>query len=53
MTRPVINIAGQAAVAANTEPIPKVSSPNRITGTRPNRSAMEPPGKIAAARASK
>ena len=42
-----------AAVAANTEPVPKATSPKRITGTRPNRSEMEPPGRIMAARASK
>jgi hypothetical protein len=53
MTRAVISIAGQAAVAASTEPTPKAASPKRITGKRPNRSEMDPPGRIAAARASK
>ena len=32
-----------------TEPAPKANSPNRITGTRPNRPEMDPPGRIAAA----
>lgn len=53
MTRPVTSIAGESAVAANTEPIPKVASPKRMTGRRPNRSEMEPPGRIVDARASK
>jgi hypothetical protein len=53
MTRAVISIAGQAAVAASTEPTPKAASPKRITGMRPNRSEMEPPGKTMAARASR
>ena len=51
MTRPVINMAGEAAVAATIEPVPKATSPNRITGTRPKRSEMEPPGRIEAASA--
>ena len=53
MTRPAISIAGEAAVAASTEPAPKATSPKRITGIRPNRSEMEPPGRIMAARASR
>jgi len=51
--RAVISIAGQAATAASTEPAPKAASPKRSIGTRPNRSEMEPPGKIIAARASR
>jgi len=53
MRRAVISIAGETAVAANTEPIPKATNPKRITRTRPNRSEMEPPGKIVAANAKK
>ena len=49
----MISIAGETAVAANTEPIPKATNPKRITRTRPNRSEMEPPGKIVAANAKK
>lgn len=49
MRRAVISIAGEVATAARTEPAPKANSPNRITGTRPNRSEMDPPGRIAAA----
>ena len=53
MTRPPIGVFGDAALAATTEPAPKATSPKRITGTRPNRSEMEPPGRIAAANASR
>ena len=53
MTRPVISIAGEGAVAASIEPVPKAASPKRMTGTRPNRSEMKPPGRIVAASASK
>ena len=53
MMRPLISIAGEIAAAAATEPVPKGTNPKRITGTRPNRSEMEPPGRIVAARASK
>jgi hypothetical protein len=49
MRRAVISIAGEVATAARTEPAPKANSPNRITGTRPNTSEMDPPGRIAAA----
>jgi hypothetical protein len=45
----VISIAGEVATAPRTEAAPKAKSPNRITGTRPNRSEMDPPGSIAAA----
>lgn len=51
--RPAISITSEAAVAASAEPVPKATSPNRMTGTRPNRSEMEPLGKMAAARASR
>ena len=47
--RAVISIAGAVAAAARIEPAPKVSSPNRITGMRPNRSETDPPGRTAAA----
>ena len=53
MTRPVINIAGEVAVAARIMPVPKAANPKRRTGTRPNRSEMEPPGRIVAANASR
>ncbi|CNN63245.1 Uncharacterised protein [Mycobacterium tuberculosis] len=53
MTRAVISTAGEVATAARTEPAPKANSPNRITGTRPNRSEMDPPGRIAATIASR
>jgi hypothetical protein len=49
MRRAVISIAAEVATAARTEAPPKASSPNLITGTRPNRSEMDPPGSIAAA----
>ncbi len=41
------------AVAASTEPVPKATKPKRITGNRPNRSEMEPPGRMIAAWASR
>ena len=53
MTRPMISMTGEAALAASTEPVPKATNPKRITGTRPNRSEMEPPGRIVAASASR
>ena len=46
-------IAGVPAVAASTEPAPKAASPQRITGIRPNRSEMAPPGRTMAATASR
>ena len=45
----MISIAAEVATAARTEAPPKANSPNLITGTRPNRSEMDPPGSIAAA----
>jgi hypothetical protein len=48
-----LNIAGEAAVAASIKPVPNAASPKRNTGTRPNRSEMEPPGRIVADNASK
>ena len=51
--RPAINTAGVPAVAASTEPAPKATSPKRITGIRPNRSEMAPPGSTVAATASR
>ena len=53
MTRAAISMAGEVALAASSEPVPKVISPKRMTGTRPKRSEMEPPGRIMAACASR
>lgn len=53
MTRPVISMVGVAAVAASPHPVPNANSPKRITGTRQNKSEIDPPGRIVAACASR
>ncbi|OBH18281.1 hypothetical protein A5694_22125 [Mycolicibacter sinensis] len=53
MMRAVTSAAGDVAAAARTEPTPKASRPHRITGMRPSRSEIDPPGRITVAIANK